>query len=108
MPRKQEKTSPKLGGLICNTFNQQVINTQNREFHGGPVVQGLPWWFSGKESTCQCRDTGDLGLILHQNGPLEKEMTTHSNILAWEIPWTEEPGRLLSMESQKSQTRVSD
>ena len=27
--------------------------------------------------------------------PLEKEMTAHSSILAWEIPWTEEPGRLL-------------
>ena len=32
---------------------------------------------------------------------LEKEMATHSSILAWEIPWTEEPGRLQSMESQK-------
>ena len=33
--------------------------------------------------------------------PLEKEMTTHSGILAWEIPWTEEPGGLQSMGSQK-------
>ena len=33
--------------------------------------------------------------------PLEKEMATHSNILAWEIPWTEEPGRLQSMGSQR-------
>ena len=32
---------------------------------------------------------------------LEKEMTTHSSILAWEIPWTEEPGRLQSMGSQR-------
>ena len=39
---------------------------------------------------------------------LEEEMTTHSSILAWEIPWTEEPGRLESMGSQKSQTRLSD
>ena len=39
---------------------------------------------------------------------LEKEMATHSSILAWEIPWTEEPGRLQSMESQKSQTQLSD
>ena len=36
--------------------------------------------------------------------PLEKEMATHSNILAWEIPWTEEPGGLQFMELQKSQT----
>ena len=33
--------------------------------------------------------------------PLEEEMTTHSSILAWKIPWTEEPGRLQSMESQR-------
>jgi len=34
--------------------------------------------------------------------PLEKEMATHSSILAWKIPWTEEPGGLQSMESQES------
>ena len=33
--------------------------------------------------------------------PLEKEMAAHSSILAWEIPWTAEPGRLLSMGSQR-------
>ena len=33
--------------------------------------------------------------------PLEKEMVTHSSILAWRIPWTEEPGELQSMGSQK-------
>ena len=33
--------------------------------------------------------------------PLEKEMATHSSILAWRIPWTEEPGRLQSMGSQR-------
>ena len=43
-------------------------------------------------------------LSLSQEDPLEKEMETHSNILAWEIPWTEDPGGLQSMESQKSQT----
>ena len=35
--------------------------------------------------------------------PLEKEMATHSSILAWDIPWTEEPGGLQSMGSQKRQ-----
>ena len=34
---------------------------------------------------------------LGQEDPLEEEVTTHSSILAWEIPWTEEPGRLQSM-----------
>ena len=33
--------------------------------------------------------------------PLEKEMATHANVLAWEIPWTEEPGGLLSMGLQR-------
>ena len=38
---------------------------------------------------------------LGQEDPLEKGMATDSSILAWEIPWTEEPGRLLSMGSQR-------
>ena len=38
---------------------------------------------------------------LGQEDPLEKEMATHSSILAWKIPWTEEPGRLQSMGSQR-------
>ena len=37
---------------------------------------------------------------LGREDPLEKEMATHSSILAWKIPWTEEPGRLQSMGSQ--------
>ena len=40
--------------------------------------------------------------------PLEEEMATHSSILAWEIPWTEEPDRLQSMGSQKSGTQLSN
>ena len=39
---------------------------------------------------------------LSQEDPLEKEMTTHSSILAWEIPQTEESGRLQSMGSQRA------
>ena len=38
---------------------------------------------------------------LGQEDPLEKEMATHSSITAWRIPWTEEPDRLQSMESQQ-------
>ena len=40
-------------------------------------------------------------LSLGREDPLEKEMAIHSSILAWRIPWTEEPGQLLSMESQR-------
>ena len=39
--------------------------------------------------------------LLGRENPLEKEMATHSSTLAWKIPWTEEPGRLRSMGSQK-------
>ena len=44
---------------------------------------------------------------LGQEDPLEKGMATHSSILVWEIPWTEEPGGLQSMGLQ-SQTRLSN
>ena len=54
---------------------------------------GLPRWLSGEESACQCRRCGF--------DPLEKEMATHSSILAWEIPLTEEPGELQSMGSHR-------
>ena len=39
---------------------------------------------------------------------MEKAMANHSSILAWEVPWTEEPGGLQSMGSQKSPTQLSD
>ena len=39
--------------------------------------------------------------LLDREDPLEKEMTTHSSIVTWTIPWMEEPGRLQSMESQR-------
>ena len=44
---------------------------------------------------------------LGQGDPLEKEMATHSSILAWEIPWTEKPGELQSIGLQKSWTQLS-
>ena len=42
--------------------------------------------------------------FLGQKDPLEEEMATHSSILAWRIPWAEEPGRLQSMGLQESDT----
>ena len=62
---------------------------------------GLPGWLSSKESTCQCRKRGFdpwVGKI-----PWRRKQT-HSSILPWEIPCTEEPGRLQSLEVAKSQT----
>ena len=54
-------------------------------------VLGFPGGSEGKESTC---NAGDPVRSLGQEDPLEKGMATHSNILAYSIPWTEEPGEL--------------
>ena len=63
---------------------------------------GFPGGASGKEPTCQCRSCKKHGFDPWVGKtPLEKEMATLSSILAWRIPWTEEPGRLQSMGSQR-------
>ena len=54
-----------------------------------------------KNPLASAEDTGDEVQFLGQEDPLEKEMTTHSSILAWKIPWTEERGRLRSMRSYR-------
>ena len=66
--------------------------TLSAGFSGGSAVNNLP---ANQETQVQSSS---------QEDPLEKEMTTHSSILVWEIPWTEKPGGLQFMGSQKSQT----
>ena len=56
-----------------------------------PVCLGLPRSSVGKESACSA---GAWVRFLGWEDPMEKEMATHSSILAWRIPWTEEPGGL--------------
>ena len=73
-------------GLIQRAFVSCDM-TQSRGFPGGSVV---------KEPTCQCRRC-----FLGQEDPLEEDMATHSSILAWRIPGTEEPGGLQSIVSQR-------
>jgi len=58
-------------------------------FSGGSVVKNLP------------AIARNVGSVSRSGGPPEKGVSTHSSILAWEIPWTEEPGRLQSMGSEK-------
>ena len=62
------------------------------------VSMGFPAGLDSKESAC---NVGDLGSIPGQEDPLEKGMATHSSVLAWRIPWTEEPGGLQSMGLQR-------
>ena len=77
--------------LLCFTFVQIILG--NHVFRGSLVahlVKNLPAvWETWVRS-------------LGWEDPLEEEMATHSSILAWRIPWTEEPGRLQSMGSQES------
>ena len=55
----------------------------------------------GKESACSAGNTGDAGSISGLGSSLKEGMATHSSILAWRIPWTEGPGRLQSIGSQR-------
>ena len=59
-----------------------------------------------KNPPANAGDIRDAGLILGLEDPLEKGMATYSSILAWIIPWTEEPDRLQSMESHR--VKLSD
>ena len=61
---------------------------------------GFPGGASGKEPACQCRRHEMQVQSLGWEDPLEEGMATHSSILAWRIPWTEEPARLQSVGSQ--------
>ena len=70
-----------------------------------PEAEAVLWpnihlkWLSGKKFAC---NSGDLGW----EDPLEEGMSTHSSILTWRIPWTEEPGGLQAVGSQ-SRTQLS-
>ena len=65
------------------------------------MQNGLPWWLRQKNLAA----TQETWLQpLGQEDPLEKGMATHSSILAWRVPWTEEPGRLQSQGHKESDT----
>ena len=90
-------------GTTVSHFKQ--IPKQHRCYWSGDLPlrttdleQGLPRWLSGKEHVCQCERRGRRWLdpwVLEDY--LEQETATYSSILAWRIPWTEEPGGLQSM-----------
>ena len=56
-------------------------------FHGGSVIKNM---------TANAGDIRDLVQFRGWDNPPQKEMEAHSNVLAWEIPWTEDPGGLYS------------
>ena len=63
----------------------------------GLLSAGLLKRLSGKESTCNAETPETMVRSLGQEDPPEEETATRSSILAWRIPWTEEPGGLQSM-----------
>ena len=70
------------------------------------IATRLPQWLSGKESICQCRRYGFDPWVGKSSWRRKWQPTSVG--LAWEIPWTKEPGGLQSMGSQKSRTELSD
>ena len=60
--------------------------------HSHKPIMGVPWWLTSPPA-----NVGDVGLTPGGGDLLDEEMATHSSILAWEIPWTEEPGGLQPM-----------
>ena len=71
--------------------------------------KGFPKGSVGKESTSDARDAGDTGSIPGSGRfSLEEKMATHSSILAWKIPWTEETGGLQSKGPQRVRHKLSN
>ena len=64
----------------------------------------FPGGASGKEPTFQCRTQGTRVQSLGREDLREKEVATHTSILAWKVPWTEEPGRYSPWGHKESDT----
>ena len=83
-----------LPAVQFRVMNQSAKDQSHASKNGRNPDFGLPWWLSSKESACNTGAEGDWDSSLGQENTLEEEITTHSSILVWRIPWTEEPGRL--------------
>ena len=79
-------------GFVSSSFLNFFLITGPTREAGSSVVKKLP--SNARVQETQVRSLG-------QEDPLEEEMATHSSILVWRIPWTEEPGGLQSMGSQR-------
>ena len=92
-------TSGKWKLFLCGEQGFRYFREETAGVQGIPRIETCPSGGSdGKESAC---NAGDPGSIPGSGRSPEKGMTTHSSILAWRIPQTEEPGGLQSMELQR-------
>ena len=100
-------TLQNLGQPTCSLNKRGLFNAEHCSFLTKYLVCNYTFmrasrWLNGKEPACQCRRPKRLPVrSLGWEDALEWCMTTHSSILAWRIPWTEELGRLQSIGSQR-------
>ena len=90
----QFSKQPWVARIITLTQNEETETKEVLKFAKRLLAEDIPGGSIGKESAC---NAGGLG----REDPLEQQMAMHSSILAWKIPWTEEPGGLQSMRSQE-------
>ena len=100
------------GGTKANTCKTSVITRLSFPKTPADVVNNLPsLTYLGFPGGSAVKNTPAMQETwvssLGWEDPLEKEMESHSSILAWRIPWAEEPGGLQSMGSQKNRTELS-
>ena len=86
-------------GVVKSDMTEQLSAYTHTHLITPPKDFGLPWWLRWVKNVPAMEETQVWSLGLED--PLEKGMVTHSSILAWRIPWTEEPGRIQSMGLQR-------
>ena len=92
-------------------LSKEGIKLNSVAYSYGEAVGGRGGWRASqvalvvKNLPANAGDARDLRWILGQEDPLEESMATHSSILAWGMPWTEEPGRLQSIQSIAQRVR---
>ena len=93
--------------VLCNPVE---CNPPGSSVHGDFQVRILESgaYSSGKEYTCKQKMQESWVWSLRGEVPLKEEMATHSSILAWRIPRTEEPGELQSMGSERDRTKTTE
>ena len=96
------KNTLQVGWLVNNRhFFLAVLETGSARTGCQYGQMRLPWWLSGKKLPAMQEQLETWLRSLGQEDPLEEGMTTHSSILAWRIPWIEEPSGLHSLGSQR-------
>ena len=83
--------------MVCYEASVQYVYTEPGSLQA--TISGLPRWLSGEESAC---NSGDSGSVPGSERPPGEGNGGTLSILAWRVPWTEEPGGPQSMGSQKA------